>query len=157
MTGGPGARRCYRAPRSSSDLSVEVLFELPLRRAAGMVASLLRLAGLDWPVPDRSTLWRRQRTLAVQVPYRRADGGLRLRVGSTGIEFLGDGEWQARKHGPQRRRRWRKVHLAMDAATCDIRAVALTPSRDGDSPVLPDLLEQIPEHEPLGTVIADGA
>jgi len=45
---------------------------------------------------------------------------------STGIKFLGDGalswsackalpgnKWQARKHGVQRRRQWRKVHLAM--------------------------------------------
>ena len=41
-----------------------------------------------------------------------------------GIKFLGDGEWQARKHGVQGRRQWRKVHLAMDAVTSDIRAVA---------------------------------
>ena len=41
-----------------------------------MVASLLRLAGLDWPVPDYSTLCRRQKTLKVQIPYRRADGPL---------------------------------------------------------------------------------
>jgi IS5 family transposase len=69
-----------------------------------MVASLLRLAGLDWPVPDFSTLCRRQKTLAVQVPYRRADGPLNLLVDSAGIKFLGDGEWQARKHGVQGRR-----------------------------------------------------
>lgn len=109
-----------------------------------MVASLLKLAGLDWPVPDFSTLCRRQKTLAVQIPYRRADGPLNLLVDSTGIKFLGDGEWQARKHGVQGRRQWRKVHLAMDPATSDIRAVEFTPGRDGDSPVLPDLLDQIP-------------
>ena len=80
-------------------LSIKVLFTLPLRQTAGMVASLLRLAGLDWPVPDFSTLCRRQKTLAVQIPYRRADGPLNLLVDSTWIEFLGDGAWQARKHG----------------------------------------------------------
>jgi hypothetical protein len=53
------------------------------------------MAGLDWPVPDYSTLCRRQKTLAVQIPYRRADGPLNLLVDSTGIKFLGDGEWQA--------------------------------------------------------------
>lgn len=31
----------------------------------------------------------------------------------------------------------------MDTATSNIQAVEFTPSRDGDSPVLPDLLEQI--------------
>jgi len=76
-----------------------------------MVASLLRLAGLSWPVPDVSTLCRRQKTLGVQVPYRRADGPLNLLVDSTGIKFLGDGEWQARKHGVQGRRQWRQRYI----------------------------------------------
>jgi hypothetical protein len=161
----------WRAPRDSrlgrpsvfSDaaiqfcLSIKVLFKLPLRQTAGMVVSLLKLAGLDWPVPDFSTLCRKQKTLAVQIPYRRADGPLNLLVASTGIKFLGDGEWQACKHGVQGRRQWRKVHLAMDTATSDIRAVEFTPSRDGDSPVLPHLLEQIAEDEEIGTVTADGA
>ena len=87
---------------------------------------------------------------------------------STGIKFLGDGEWQARKHGVQGRRqslpgngllanreRGRKVHLAMDTATSDIRAVEFTPSSDGDSPVLPELLDQIPEGEEIGTAWHD--
>ena len=45
----------------------------------------------------------------------------------------------------------------MDTATGDIRAVEFTSSRDGDSPVLPDLLDQIPPDEQIGTVIGDGA
>jgi hypothetical protein len=72
----------------------------------------------------------------VQIPYRRAVGPLNLLVDSTGIKFLGDGEWQARKPaspqarkpGVQGRRQWRKVHLAMDTATSDMRAVEFTPS-----------------------------
>lgn len=74
-----------------------------------------------------------------------------------GIKFLGDGESRARKHGVQGRRPWHKVHLAMDTATSDIRAVELTPSSDGDGPVLPELLDQIPEGEEIGTLTADGA
>ncbi len=76
---------------------------------------------------------------------------------STGIKFLGDGEGQARQHGPQGHHQWPKIHLAMDTATSDIRALEFTPSRDGDSPVLPDLLDQIPEDEPISTMTADGA
>ena len=45
----------------------------------------------------------------------------------------------------------------MDTATSDIRAVEFTPSWEGDSPVLPDLLDQIPDDEGIGTVTADGA
>ena len=117
----------------------------------------LRDSILDWPVPDYTTLCRRQKTLAVQIQYRRADGPLTLLVDSTCIKFLGDGEWHARKHGPLRRRQWRKVHLAMDAATSDIRAVEFTSSKEGDSPTLPALLAQIPDGEQIGSVTADGA
>ena len=45
----------------------------------------------------------------------------------------------------------------MDTATSDIRAVEFTLSREGDSPVLPELLDQISNDEPIGTVTADGA
>ena len=89
-------------------LSIKVLLKLPLRQTAGMIASLLRLAGLDWPVPDHATLCRRQKTLQVQIPYRRAGGPLNLLVDSTGIKLLGDGAWQARKHGVQGRRARRR-------------------------------------------------
>ena len=116
------------------------------------------MAGLeDWPVPDTSTLCRRQKTLTIQILYRRSGGNLNLLVDSTGVKMRGDGEWQVRRHGASRRRHWRKVHLAMDVATGDIRAVEFTPSQTGDSPVLPDLLDQIPPNEQIGTVTADGA
>ena len=103
------------------------------------------------------TLCRRQKSLAVQIPYRRVDGPLNLLVDSTGIKFLGDGEWHARKHGRSRRRQWRKVNLTMNTATSDIRAVEFTSSQEGDSPTLPDLLDQITEDEQIGSVTADGA
>src|SRR6056297_2617553 len=76
------------------------------------------------------------------------------RLASTGCKA--DGEpWRA--IGPSDNGERRKVHLAMDPATSDIRNVEFTPSRDGDSPVLPDLLGQIPEGKPIGTVTSDVA
>ena len=59
---------------------VKVLFGLPLRQSTGMVASILDMAGLDWPVPDFSTLSRRQKTLTVQISSWRAPGPLNLLV-----------------------------------------------------------------------------
>lgn len=138
-------------------LSIKILFGLALRQTIGMVTSLLKLAGLDWPVPDFSTLCRRQRTVTIQIPFRRGEGPLNLLVDSTRVKMRGAGEWQVRKHGPSRRRQWRKVQLALDVASGDIRAVEVTQIREGDSPVLPGLLAQIPANQPIGTVTADGA
>lgn len=155
--GRPGRPAVFSDAAIQTCLMIKVLFGLPLRQTTGMVASILHLAGLDWPVPDFSTLSRRQKTITVQIPSRRAPGPLNLLVDSTGIKFLGDGEWLARKHGMHRRRQYRKVHLAMDTATGDIRAVEFTPGNEGDSPVLPDLLSQISPEEQIGTVTGDGA
>ena len=155
--GRPGRPPVFSDAAIQFCLMVKVLFGLPLRQTTGMVASILQMARLDWSVPDFSTLSRRQKTISVDISSRRAAGPLNLLVDSTGIKFLGDGEWLARKHGTHRRRQYRKVHLAMDTATGDIRAVEFTSSREGDSPVLPDLLDQIPPDEQIGTVTGDGA
>ena len=98
------------------------------------------MAGLDWPVPDYSTVCRRQKSLDVQVRYRASDKGLHMLADSTGIKFLGEGEWKTKKHGAQRRRQWRKVHLGIDAQTLQIRAIAVTTNEVGDSPMAADLL-----------------
>lgn len=155
--GSPGRPALFSEAAIQFCQTIKALFKLPFRQTTGMVANLLKMADLDRAVPDYTTQCRRQKTLAVQIAYRRADGPLNLLVDSTGIKFLGDGEWQVRKHGIQGRSQWRKVHLAMDTATSDIRAVEFTLSSDGDSPVLPELLGQIPEGEDIGTVTADGA
>ncbi len=89
------------------------------------------------------------RDIAFAMPCRAAD--------STGVRFRGDGEWLSRKHGATRRLEWRKVHLAIDTATGDIRVVEFTSSRQGDSPILPELLARIPTGEEIETVTADGA
>lgn len=49
-------------------LTLKVLFGLPFRQTVGLVESLIRMAALDWPVPDFSTLCRRQARIAVQIP-----------------------------------------------------------------------------------------
>jgi len=95
-------RRVARAGRRSvqpvhSDAAIrarppiKVLVGLPLRRTTGFVASLLKLAGLAWPVPDRSTLSRRQKTLAVQFSYRGAGRPLHLLVDNEALSASGPG------------------------------------------------------------------
>ena len=112
-------------------------FSSLLRQTTGMVASLLQIANLEWAVPDYSTLSRRQKTPAVQIPYRRADGPPNLLVdiepvsatGSSeparGNKVEGEGEWNARKHGGTKRRVRGKIHIRCPAREWNIR-------RDGE-------------------------
>ncbi len=100
---------------------MKVLFGMALRQTIGFVESLLRLIGLNWTVTDFSTLSRRQKTLAVNIPLRGSKGPLHLLIDSTGIKV--EGERHARKHGDSRRRVWRKIHLGIDLQTLEVRAV----------------------------------
>lgn len=156
-TGRRGRQQTYSDAAIQTCLSMKVLFGMALRQTTGFVESLLRLVGLDWSVPDFSTLSRRQKTLAVNIPYRGSKGPLHLLIDSTGIKVEGEGEWHARKHGDPKRRVWRKFHLGIDKETLEIRAVKITGRHIGDAPVLPDLLGQIPIGEEIGSVTADGA
>jgi hypothetical protein len=76
VTVDPDGLWCFCDAAIQFCLSIKILFKLPLRQTCGMVARLLKLAGLDWAVPDYTTLCRRQKTLTVQIPFRRADGPL---------------------------------------------------------------------------------
>ncbi|CAM4316899.1 IS5 family transposase [Palleronia rufa] len=141
------------------------------RQTTGFVESLLQLVGLDWTVPDFSTLCRRQKTLAVKIPYRGSKWPLHLLIDSTGIKVEGEGcggtvaavrprkpeARNARKHGGPKRRVWRKIHLGIDEETLEVRAVEITGSHIGDAPVLPDLLKQMSTPSAIGSVTADGA
>ena len=121
------------------------------------IKSLLRLAGLDWQVPDFSTVSRRQKHLAVMIGAHPTTTGLHLLVDSTGIKMLDEGEWKTKKHGADYRRQWRKVHLGIDATMLEIRAIEVTDNRTGDAPMLPCLLDQIGDDEPIASVSGDGA
>jgi IS5 family transposase len=149
----PGGQARYSDLAVETALILRTVFHQPLRQTEGLVGSLLELMGLDLPVPDHTTLSRRSRMLAVAP--QAASGPVHLLVDSTGVTLSGPGEWLVEKHGTQRRRAWRKLHLAVDAKTGTIVASTLTSKEVDDAAELGPLLDQV--DEPLAAVIADGA
>ena len=127
------------------------------RQANGFVESLLCLAGLDWEVPDFSTISRRHMTHAVSISHQALQRPLHLLIDSTGIQVEGKGEWNARKGGRTKRRVWRKVHLSIDEQTLEIQAFEATSSDVGDAPMLPKLLSRIPPDQEIASITANGA
>ena len=136
---------------------IKGLFNLALRQAMGMAQSLLKLAGLDWQVPDFCTVSRRRKHLAVAIGAQPTTTGPHLAIDSTGIKMPGEGEWTTTKHGADYRRQWRKVHLGIDATTLEIRAIEVTDNATGDAPMPPCLLDRITDDEIIASVSGDGA
>jgi len=75
-------------------LTIKGFFNLALRQAMGMAHSLLKLAGLDWQVPDFSTVCRCQKHLLVTIGAQPTTKGLHVLVDSTGIKMLGEDKWK---------------------------------------------------------------
>ena len=67
-TGKRGRKLDYSDASIQICLTMKVLFGMALRQTTGIVESLLHLIGLDWAVPNFSTLSRRQKTQQVDIP-----------------------------------------------------------------------------------------
>jgi hypothetical protein len=119
-----GGQPRYSALAITTALTLRAVFRLALRQTEGLIASLLRLLGLDLAAPDHSTLSRRGETLPVSRP-RAGSEAVHL-VDSTGLKLCGPGEWLVEKHAAKVRRCWRKLHIGADADTGEIIAAELT-------------------------------
>jgi hypothetical protein len=119
------------------------------------MASILTLMGLTISAPDHSTVSRRAVTLPVIQPASVPLGPLHVLIDSTGLQVYGAGQWLEAKHGAKSRRKWRKLHLAVDAVSGMIVARTLTDQHTDDPSQGGPLLDQI--DGPIGRVTADGA
>jgi hypothetical protein len=150
----PGGQPRYSALAITTALTLRAVFRLALRQTEGLIASLLRLLGLDLAAPDHSTLSRRGETLPVSRP-RPGSEPVHLLVDSTGLKLCGPGEWLVEKHAAKVRRSWRKLHIGVDADTGQIVAAELTGKDVDDGSQVGPLLEQIAG--PVASFTGDGA
>lgn len=154
-TGRGGRPARYSDIAIETGLMLRLAFGRPWRQTEGLLGSHMRLLGLDLPVPDHTTFSRRSADLAVASALARTDGPVTVVIDSTGLKVFGRGEWHLEKHGGNARRCWRKLHLAVDPATGEILASALTGNEEGDASLVAPLLDRITG--PIGAVLADGA
>jgi hypothetical protein len=110
---------------------------------------------VDVPAPHYSTLSRRARLLSINLSAHRGQPVKHLVIDSSGLKVYGEGEWKVRLHGVDKRRTWRKLHIAMDASNHHVAAALVTDKDLLDRHALPELLEQTEAQ--IERVCADGA
>jgi hypothetical protein len=157
QTCGPGGQARYSDAAIQTSLMMRTAFKLPLRQAEGLMTSVLTLMDLTISAPDHTTVSRRAVKLAViqPAPVSVPHGPLHVLIDSTGLQVYGAGQWLEAKHGAKARRQWRKLHLAVDAASGMIVAQTLTDQDADDPSQVAPLLDQIDGR--IGRVTADGA
>ena len=152
--GRRGRSQLYTDQTICTFLMLKGIFNLTLR-APRDYSTPVRVDERTALCPDYSCVSKRARTVAVV--YRQPSKGriTDLVIDSTGLKVFGEGEWKVRKHGAEKRRVWRKLHLAVDPVTHDIVAAEVSLENVHDAEVLPTLLN--PLRRKLGRVYADGA
>jgi IS5 family transposase len=151
---GQGRQFTYSDACIELALTLRSLFRFPLRATQSFLEGLVQLMNLKLKVPHYSRLSRRASTLSIVLPRKEKTGPLDLVIDSTGLKVYGEGEWKMRTHGKQKRRVWRKYHVAIDPSTHEVVAQELTQSNTHDCNWVGTLLKN--QHN-VGKVYADGA
>src|SRR5277367_6318560 len=154
-TGERGGQPVYSSIAIETGLALRLVFHQPLRQTEGLLRSIAEVLGVDIAIPDHTTQSRRGGGLTILLKRLDRAEPLHLLVDSTGLKIYGEGEWPDQKHGIRSRRRWRKLHLGIDAITHEIVASELTPDDVGDVSEIPALLDQIDAE--VASMTADGA
>jgi len=151
----PGGEIRYSNACIEFCLSMKYLFGLGYRQVEGFIKSLLSLAKVNLGVPSYTQMQRRSKSLAVDIQVRkRKKGPINLVLDSTGLKVYGEGEWKVRKHGYNKFRTWRLLHMGSDGMDLEILTVSLTNNKVSDSKAGVGIIKQLKCE--INKVAADG-
>ena len=140
-------------------LALKAVFRIAFRQTQGLIQSILAVMKMQLPVPSYSQLCRRQARINAFIPPTPCSESpaepIYIVLDSTGLKVYGEGEWKVRKHGADKRRTWRKLHLAVDEATNELHAVELTTNTISDADMVKPLVADI--SCPIARLSGDGA
>jgi hypothetical protein len=149
------------APRQYSDdailclLAIKIIFHQPYRQLIGLFTSLLAMMGVSLPLPHFTTVAARARQLGKHFKKLSSKRPTDLVFDSSGFKVYGEGEWKVRQHGKQKRRRWKKFHIAICPESHEIILAEATELEEMDCEVMPRLIKKSPRS--VKQVIGDGA
>lgn len=152
---GRGRPLHYTDMAITTVLMMKRVFNLPLRALQGFVDSIFKLMELPLCCPDYSLVSKRAKSVNISIKTPTRGEISHLVIDSTGLKVFGEGEWKVRLHGTDKRRVWRKLHLAADSVTHEIICADLSLSGTTDSQAMPGLINQT--HRKIKEVSADGA
>ena len=120
---------------------LKAVYHLTYRSLQGFTETIIALLGLNLPVPSYTQTCRRAAKLKLPKLSKRRVAD--IVVDASGLKIFGEGEWLVKKHGKGKRRRWRKIHLAVDPDSHEILVSQLTDGNSADCIQLPGLLKKL--------------
>jgi hypothetical protein len=155
QTCGEGGQARDTEAAIQMSLVLRTAFKLPLRQTEGLMASVITLTDPTISAPDHTPASRRAVTLPVIQPASVPSGPLHVLIDSSGLQGLRGGPMAGSQTWCEIRRKWHKLHLAVDAGSGMSVAQTLTDQDADDPSQVAPLLDQI--DGPLVRMTADGA
>jgi hypothetical protein len=135
---------------------VRYLFSMPYRQIEGFTRALNRLIP---KLPSIDYSWVRRRILRLDLSLYKSlssyNGPIVIAVDSSGVSIHKCGGWVERIHG--KRKRYIKIHFAIDVKTKEIIAMDITTDDMHDSKALPSLIMDASRHRTIIEACMDGA
>ena len=127
-------------------------FHLSLRETEGFFLSLVSLVDNLVKTPCYTQLCRRMKTLTLPAHLLQKKHVTDLVIDTTGLKVYGAGEWRSQRYGSKKR--WKKLHLAMDPRSGKLVFAEITNEHIHDTHYLEKALQKTNRRR--GKVLFDG-
>ncbi len=127
-------------------------FKISLREAEGLLSSFVVAMRKQLRVPCYTQVCRRMKTLSLPLELLAKHNVTDIVLDTTGLKVYGEGEWRAEKYGGKKR--WKKLHLAMDAKTGKLVFAEVTDDHVHDTACLEKALRKANRRK--GKILIDG-
>lgn len=142
----------YGDERIKAMCYIRFKFHLSLRETEGFFTSLLEIMRSLRTVPCYTQLCRRMKTVSLPEQLLNKRGVTDIVLDTTGLKAYGEGEWRAEKYGGKKR--WRKLHLALDLASGKLVMAEVSQEHVHDTAYLEEALKK--RNRRKGEVLVDG-
>lgn len=154
----PGGEVIYSDTAIEFCLTIKHLYRLGYRQTEGFVEDIFELCGINLEVPSYSQIQRRSKTVDINIGVKKGvKSPIDLVIDSTGLKVYGEGEWKVRKHGWNKHRTWKKLHMGSDGVDLEIISVVLTSNDVDDAEAGIEIVAESKELVSIKSTAGDGA
>jgi len=149
-----GRPRLFAHPLIQLLLVLKIQYRLTYRALEGFSKSILPLLHTCVALPTYSLICKRASKMEALLPKLSSRRPRVVLIDASGIKVYGEGEWKVKVHGTSKRRKWIKLHIAIDARSQEIIELEVTHGHRADCAVGPKIIEKLPKS--IKTVMGDG-
>jgi len=140
-----GRPRLFSHPLIQLLLILKIQYKMPYRALEGFAKDILPLfISSNIKLPSYSVICRRAPELGALLPKLSKRRPQIIMLDATGVKIFGEGEWKVKIHGKTKRRKWIKIHIAVDAKTQEIIHLEMTEGTVADCEIGPKLIANCP-------------